>query len=345
LIAALELPVRIEARYFDGRSSAAQPAELELRPGGALRLIVGGRTWDEQLGSVRVSDRIGHMQRRIQLADGSMCEIDDNDAVDAWLRQAGAGAGAGSFMQRVFWLEQHWGVALAALVAVGLLTVGFLRYGVPALAARAADHLPIAVDAELGAHTLELLDDRLFAPSRLPAARQRHIQELFAGIVADLPGRERYRLELRTGGKAIGANAFALPSGVVVMTDELVAMTRHDDEITAVLAHEVGHVVHRHATRLLLQTSVSALVLFAVLGDVSSVSSLAAGAPALLTQARYSRQLEREADDYSYAWLRAHHIPTHYFGDVLSRLGANHGRDAAVSYFASHPPVEERIHP
>ena len=35
--------------------------------------------------------------------------------------------------------------------------------------ARAADHLPVAIDTELGTHTLELLDKRLFTPSRLPA--------------------------------------------------------------------------------------------------------------------------------------------------------------------------------
>ena len=337
--------MRISGRYFDGRSSAAQPAELELQAGGALRLSVGEFVRETHLRAVRISDRIGSMQRRLRFADGSICEVDDNQTLDAWLQQTGAAGGSISLRARlVFWLEQHWSVALAALLLVGVLTFGFIRFGIPALAARVADHLPASVDAELGEQTLQLLDARLFSPSRLPPARQHRLRELFGAIVADLPGRERYRLELRTGGKAVGPNAFALPSGVVVMTDELVALTRHDEEITAVLAHEIGHVVHRHATRMLLQTSASALLLFAVLGDVSSVSTLAAGAPALLTQARYSRQLEQEADDYSYAWLRAQRIPSHYFGDVLQRLSSAHGGDAALSYLSSHPRAAERIH-
>ncbi len=50
-------------------------------------------------------------------------------------------------------------------------------------------------------------------------------------------------------GRAVGANAFALPSGIVVMTDELVELAKTDDELVAVLAHEIGHVRGRHALR------------------------------------------------------------------------------------------------
>ena len=56
----------------------------------------------------------------------------------------------------------------------------------------------------------------------------------------------RYRLELRSG-EALGANALALPSGIVIMTDDLVALAKSDDEIGAVMAHELGHVRGRHA--------------------------------------------------------------------------------------------------
>ena len=50
-----------------------------------------------------------------------------------------------------------------------------------------------------------------------------------------------YQLEFRHGGY-IDANAFALPSGIIVMTDELVELAKSDDELISVLAHEIGHV-------------------------------------------------------------------------------------------------------
>ena len=76
--------------------------------------------------------------------------------------------------------------------------------------------------------------------------------------------------------------ALALPSGDVFLTDELVTLAHDEDELRGALAHEVGHVVHRHAMRLLLENSASALVLAAILGDAGSAPAIAALAPAVL---------------------------------------------------------------
>lgn len=85
--------------------------------------------------------------------------------------------------------------------------------------------------------------------------------------------------------------------------------------------------------------------MFVLLGDVTSISSLAAGLPAMLTQARYSREFETEADRYSLAWLREHRIATHYFRDILLRLEKQEGtggQSGVISYFSSHPDSSER---
>jgi Zn-dependent protease with chaperone function len=245
----------------------------------------------------------------------------------------------------VFHLERQWSYALIALIVIAAGTWAFIQYGVPALAARIAMHLPTSLDDRLGRESLELLDGKLFKPSQLPMAQQQEIRNNFNRLIADLPDRQRYRLEFRTGGKTIGANAFALPSGIVVMTDELVAISENPNELTAVLAHEVGHVVNRHALRLVLQSSASALVMFGLLGDVSSMSSMVANMPVLLTQAKYSRSHESEADDYAFNWLEAHSIAPHYFADILARLEKQHGGDNgnAMSYFSSHPNTKERM--
>lgn len=339
----------IPGRYFDGKTSAVQTVEVNLLRGGRLHIRLLDKDIDASLAELRLSDRIGRMQRHIRFADGGVCEIQDNDSVDQWLAnaalQGGGGDTAGPVARAVFKLEQRWVYAILALLSVGLLSWGFIRYGIPILAQMATDRLPLSVDTRLGAETLALVDKSLFRPSQLSPLRQRAIRDRFVSIIEGLPMADRYELEFRSGGTRVGANAFALPSGVVVITDELIRLAKDDNEITAVLAHEVGHVVHRHATRMLLETSASALVLFAVLGDITSVSSLAAGAPALLTQARYSRQLETEADAYSYEWLRRHGIATHYFTDLLVRLEAAHaGSGTALSYFSSHPQTAQRIH-
>ena len=133
-----------------------------------------------------------------------------------------------------------------------------------------------------------------------------------------------YRLEFRQGG-LIGANAFALPSGIIVMTDELVEMAETDDELVAVLAHEVGHVRGRHALRQLLQAAGVSALAFALLGDVSSISALLSAAPALL-HAKHSRDFEREADGFAKQWLRENGIAESNFDAILCRISAAHSR-------------------
>src|SRR5207253_5111075 len=110
----------------------------------------------------------------------------------------------------------------------------------------------------------------------------------------------------------LGANAFALPSGIIVVTDDLVRLSRSDDEVLGVLAHELGHVKHRHTMRRLLEGSATALIIAGVTGDVASTTSLAAAAPTLLLQTRHSRDNEREADaDAVQTTRRADPDPTH----------------------------------
>ena len=74
-----------------------------------------------------------------------------------------------------------------------------------------------------------------------------------------------------------------------------------DDELLAVLAHEIGHVRGRHAMRLVLQNSGLAVLLTALAGDAVGVTFLAVALPSMLLQSGYSRQFETEADDYAFA--------------------------------------------
>ena len=63
-----------------------------------------------------------------------------------------------------------------------------------------------------------------------------------------------HRIEFRKS--RIGPNAFALPGGSIVITDELVALVDGDAAVvTGVLGHELGHVRHRDGMRMLLQAS------------------------------------------------------------------------------------------
>lgn len=138
----------------------------------------------------------------------------------------------------------------------------------------------------------------------MPAAPQR-----YAGYAPTL------RLEFRRG---MGANAFALPGGTVVITDGLAETASRrglgDDALAGVLAHEIGHVVYRHTTRTVVEQGVLNIGLGLALGDVSSLLSTGG---ALVTGLAYSRAHEREADCYALELMGHAHLPTAPMADLL----------------------------
>ena len=328
----------IAGRYLDGHSAAPAEARLEFGADGLVRVHDIAASVAVPLADVSISDRVGNITRRISFPDGAVFETADNDAVD----RASAAHNKSRIAALVNWLESRWPVALGSVAAVVLVSFAFLEWGVPALANWAAEVIPPSTDQAIGSGTLEVLDRVAFSKSTLTADRQRQLRARFAGMTADLNDGHRYQLELRHGGK-VGPNAFALPSGIVVMTDELVEISKSDDELVAVLAHEIGHVRGRHALRQLMQAAGVSAIAVALLGDVSTLSGVLSAAPALL-HAKHSRDFEREADGFAKQWLSAHHIAQSNFDAILCRLSEKHPGPHGVDYFSSHPATEERAH-
>jgi predicted Zn-dependent protease len=221
-------------------------------------------------------------------------------------------------------------------VAVWLL----VARAVPAVVEEVAQRIPVETEAVLGRQTLESMDEHIFKPSTLSAARQDALRgklERMAGSAV------AYRLEFRAS-PVLGANALALPSGIVVMTDELVRKSKNDQEVLGVLAHELGHVRHRHTMRRLLEGSAIALILAAITGDVASATSLAAAAPTVLLQLKYSRDAEREADRYAIDLMRKAGYDPRHFTALLGRIEPPKRVRAFVpSFLSSHPATEERL--
>ena len=328
----------IEGRYFDSRKSAALPATLQRDAAGRWQLRAGDSTllFDPQ--QVRVSDRIGSIPRRVHLADGAEFETEDNDGMDALL-----GSGHRSHSRFVHALERRWGIAVAALAAVAVTSVAIVKFGLPALSGWVAQHLPAGADRLIGAQTLEILDRIVLDPTRVHVYRQTQLQELFSHMTSSLTDGHVYRLEFRRA-RGLGPNAFALPSGIIVVTDELIQIAKSDEELAAVLAHEIGHVRGRHSMRILIQGAGVSSLAVAVLGDIGSMSALASAAPGLV-QAKHSRDFEREADTYARAWLAEEGIAATRFDDILCRMTQTHNgeRKEIPEFLSSHPGTSERV--
>ncbi len=326
------------AVYFDGKSSDGRTVTLGLDAQRLLRVRGAGVDLGWPLAEVRASDRIGSSRRYLYFPDGSQCETGDNDGIDR-LFAARESAG-GRLLHR--W-ESGLGYALAALAITAAAAWVFIVWGIPALAKQVAFALPPATEKLIGRDALAGLDRFLLAPSRLPEDRQAALRRLLSGMTADIKGAGSYRLELRAGGR-LGANALALPSGIIVATDELVRLAANDQEIVAVLAHEIGHLRQHHSLRQVLQNSTTALLVAFAVGDLTSITSLAATLPTVLVQAKFSRDFEREADDFALDYLGRHGIPPQAFAAILQRMADQKPADEKIpDYLSTHPATRERI--
>jgi predicted Zn-dependent protease len=329
---------QFRARYYDGKTSQQREVLVWAEPSGRLRVSGDGVDFSSTIAEVRPSLRVGNTRRHLQFADGSQCETDDNDAVDRIF--AGVRSEApGRLIHR--W-ESRLGYALFALALTAAALWAAIDYGIPALAKRLASVLPPSIETALGRDALAALDRILLAPSKLPPARQEKVRALFSNMASGIEGADGYRLELRSS-KRLGANALALPSGEVVVTDQLVELAKSDDELVAVLAHEIGHLRQRHGLRRLLQDSATVLLIAVVTGDLTSIASLATALPAILLQAKYSRDFEREADAFAVEYMKQHGIPSESFGAILLRMDERRGAAADIpDYLSTHPAARER---
>ncbi|MDX5445868.1 MAG: M48 family metallopeptidase [Zoogloeaceae bacterium] len=327
----------VEGHFSNGRQARADAALLRLEAGRLRVESVDGRALiePERAGEVKVSARLGRTPRHVTFRDGSCFSTDDNDGIDAML-----GLRSRSGQGLVDRLESHWRFVAASVVATVAAVLIGVFWGVPAAARHVAFQLPASVGQEAERVAFEMLDRGAFEASRLDRAEQARLQALFAPVIERHAADLGIRVHFRDASKSFGANALALPGGSVVMTDQLVELARHDEELIAILAHEIGHIAERHALRRTVQTSALSLFALLVFGDVSSVPALAASIPVILTEMGYSRDFEREADLFAIRALHDSGIPPQRLGDILSRLDPEH---SGSSYLSTHPPTPERI--
>ena len=141
-------------------------------------------------------------------------------------------------------------------------------------------------------------------------------------------------------------SAFALPGGFIFVSRSLLDLCDRDkDEVAFILAHEMAHVIRRHAIDRLLKQKVVSAAALASPGRGALASWIRQVGIQWLERA-YSQDDEFEADELGLRLMRAAGFDPAGATRVLQRLGElDGGRDplGLDSYLSTHPPVEERV--
>ena len=96
-------------------------------------------------------------------------------------------------------------------------------------------------------------------------------------------------------------------------------MADNDNELIAVLFHEIGHLKHRHFLRRIIQDSMVTIVFASLFGNLET-ADLFLVAPTLFLDAAYSRQFEIEADRFAFEKMNMHKIELSHFKSILNKL-------------------------
>jgi predicted Zn-dependent protease len=161
------------------------------------------------------------------------------------------------------------------------------------------------------------------------------------------PYAENFHFHLLRDPKTI--NAFALPGGQIFITEGLLNKLQNEAQLGGVLGHEIGHVINRHSAQQMAKGQLGQILTVAVgVGagggdDRGRNAQLVAAMVNQMTQLRYSREDESEADHYGLKYMAQAGYDPSAMLDVMKILKEASGGQHPPEILATHPLPDTRL--
>lgn len=322
----------IKVRYFDGKISTAHTAEImPLSHQGktdGFTVSYGGHELRYCSDDGEYLPAVGGSPHALMMKDGSRIEF--VHGVPEWLTLEKQ-----SLFAKIAHMESRWVWIGTSVVIMCVLVFGMFKFAIPLAAHHIAQRLPADIMIAVGDQAESYVMD-MTTPSTLPKSRQDDIVALYD----KLDGNPKAKIIVRGGGD-VGANALAIPNNTIIITDELIHLTDDDNQILAVLAHEQGHLVHRHSLEQAINSLGISVLIVVITGDTSDMLLTL---PALLTAADYSQKAELQADRFAINELKRLNVSAIHLADFFEKMkqeqGDGHGHWSLLS---THPKTDKRI--
>ncbi|MCP4185718.1 MAG: M48 family metallopeptidase [Hyphomicrobiales bacterium] len=287
-----------------------------------------------------VSDRLAGIAHKIILKDIGVFESSDNDGIDAMLETEN------SFFSRLTRVESSLPLVFVFAVLSVVILVSLYRFGIPALANGAAKVTPSSVLTLMDASSMQVVDRVFFSKSELPEKRRDEIRVLFDELIEQSgPQKLPFRLLFRDGGE-LGANAIALPGGTVIITDQLIKLSKSDDEISGVLGHEIGHGELRHSLRQIYRVLGIGFMISVIGGDSGQLVEDVVAQAVALGNLSYTRNFEIESDHRSAELMVGMGRDPFAFIELLKRMKKekdDKNDKKETNWYSTHPSTFDRM--
>ncbi len=343
----------IQGKWYAQGSAASLDATLAITSDTTYVInIENGAIYEGKLSALNVGNRLGNTERKITLEDGSIFATKENDFIDDTFKKQLLSNGL------IHTLESKLRWVFVAIMITAFTAFGFFKWGVPWSSTKIAHMLPHKTNELIAAHTLEFLDKYIFEKSQVPQSKMEEIRQHFTSQLVPLSEDKEisYRVHFRLwrDGNISIPNALALPSGDIILTDKFVELSQTQDEIDAVLLHEMGHVVHRHTLETVIESTFITVAAMMIVGDSNGLADMGVGLGSLLVSSSYSRGHESEADRYAFEQMLRARIDPMAFSDIMNRMMSYMERSTndkmgktsdedILDYLSSHPATKERV--
>ena len=335
---------RHSARYYDGRTARAHRVAVEVAGDGLSILGEDGALlarWPAE-DILRVEKpRHGEPVRLGREGTTARLVVEHGWVVAALAAAAPPAAGGGRRMRRMVLRTAAWTVAAAGSVAAVVFVL------IPLLSAQLAAVTPEPVKQRVGEIALPRLATAVAYPDGRGGQAEycdfrggvSALETLARRITAGLESPPALRLAVV---RADLVNAFALPGGYVVLTYGLIRAAESPEEVAGVLAHEIGHVAHDHATEAIYRTTAISMLASLLVGDVTF--GVAGAVTELAINGRHSREAERAADRFAVELLNASGIDGQGLAGFFERIAEKAGGEdhPVFRILSTHPPTRER---
>lgn len=321
----------LSARYFSGQHLKGTTVQVE-HDQGCLVFSPDGEAQRIPVKRIARVEILGNAPVVLQLPCGGRLEF-EQAASKATLQQWHLLSE--TVFEKIIRKPVLWVTCVFAAIALAFASY---VYAIPAASNWLAMTLPQSTLNSLFGDALPLLDQYYFKPSQLPETKRVKYRAELAKLMSGQPELSHVKLVFRSFDR--GPNAFALPDGTVVLTDEIEALLT-DEAVAGVLAHEIGHVAMRHSARQLIQNTATTTLLMAFTGDVSLILT---GLIAQMVDQHYSREFEREADQFAIDLFIQQNRELAALEELHKALAdLDKANTGGTNYLSSHPGAKERI--
>jgi len=172
------------------------------------------------------------------------------------------------------------------------------------------------------------------------SSEEEYIQKLLDDLVANMP-EASYKFNVHIV-PAKETNAFAFPGGHILVNTALIEEIGSENELSMVLAHELGHYVHRDHLRGLGRGLVLTVFSIFLFGNDSEVTQFLMRV-LLTTDLRFSRRQEAFADAFALELLNKKYGHVAGAADFFKHRMDKEKCPRIMKYFSTHPLYADRI--